>query len=452
MTITLPSTGTDVVIGLTATDASGAALSVVRDVVFGAPPTLTPTPTATSTATPIGLAGPFLTGDVLVAIDQGEVEVHRPDGTLRGVLHATTGRSPDSQAGMALDTAGNLYVTDFHNQTVSRFDNTGHLLGTVGGSWTGIGCPESILFDASGNVYVGAANGCKDAGEPATIRKFDSAWNLISEFSAQHEDRGTDWIDLANDSCTMLYTSEGRLVKRFNVCTNTQLEDLTKVQLPSEGTYALRLRPNGGVLVANSTAIVNLDAAGNVVRTYAVPGEHKWFALTLDPDGTSFWSVGFDIGVVHRFDIGSGRVLSTFPARRATAGGLTVVGEITAARSTGAPTVTPAPTAWPTGVPTWTPTPTPTETPTPTATPLPPDFGLNIAIGSQPLLTGGSTDMTVTINPINAFHDVVALSTTALPTGLSAKFTPTSFTPPGTSILTLSLAADAPDPASSRST
>src|SRR5258708_2320488 len=137
---------------------------------------------------------------------------------------------------------------------------------------------------------------------------------------------------------------------------------------------------------------------------------------------------------------------SSFPARRATAGGLTVVGEITAARSTGAPTVTPAPTAWPTGVQTWTSTPTPTETPTPTSTPLPPDFGLNIAIGSQPLLTGGSTDMTVTINAMNAFHDVVALSIGSLPTGLTAEFAPTSFAPRGTSLLTLSLAADAPDP------
>ncbi|MDX1670055.1 MAG: hypothetical protein R3194_11600, partial [Limnobacter sp.] len=38
-----------------------------------------------------------------------------------------------------------------------------------------------------------------------------------SQFDVATDDRGSDWIDLAADQCTMYYTSEGTLVKRFDV-------------------------------------------------------------------------------------------------------------------------------------------------------------------------------------------------------------------------------------------
>ena len=57
-----------------------------------------------------------------------------------------------------------------------------------------------------------------------------------------------DWIDLSADKCTLLYTSEGTLIRRFNVCTNTQLTDFAT--LPAGACYALRIRANGEVMVA----------------------------------------------------------------------------------------------------------------------------------------------------------------------------------------------------------
>jgi len=282
--VTLPTTGTHVLIGISTTDATGTRMSALRDVVYGAP-----------------LSGPLVSGDVLVAVDKGEVEVHSADGSLRGVLHTVNPTRPvdpftfpNANTGMALDSASNLYVTDFDNQTVSKVDSSGHFVSTVGDSWANLGCPESIAFDSSGNAYVGSAP-CIDFGlEPAPIRKFDSAWNLIGTFNAQHEARGTDWVDLANDQCTLLYTSEGGLVKRFNACTNTQLEDLTRTQLPNTGSarfpdtaFALRLLPNGsGVLVADSTKIVRLDGAGNLVATFMQSAEHQ---CTASPCRLSRW-------------------------------------------------------------------------------------------------------------------------------------------------------------------
>jgi hypothetical protein len=52
-------------------------------------------------------------------------------------------------------------------------------------------------------------------------------------------------------------------VKRFNVCTNTQLSNFNVASLPNSVAFALRILPNGNVLVANTSVIVRLDSAGN---------------------------------------------------------------------------------------------------------------------------------------------------------------------------------------------
>jgi hypothetical protein len=94
--------------------------------------------------------------------------------------------------------------------------------------------------------------------------------------------------------------------------------------------FALRIRPNGEVLLANGGNILRLDANGNVIQNYDQTGENSWFALNLDPDGTSFWSADFGTGNVYRFDIATGNVLRMFNSGApGNTFGLAVFGEIT---------------------------------------------------------------------------------------------------------------------------
>jgi hypothetical protein len=85
--------------------------------------------------------------------------------------------------------------------------------------------------------------------------------------------------------------------------------------------------------LADRELIVLFDSAGGVVDTYDVDGENNWFALNLDPDGTSFWSADFITSNVYKFDIATGDVLDSFNTGTAsnTVFGLTVFGEITVA-------------------------------------------------------------------------------------------------------------------------
>src|SRR5262249_36118743 len=168
------------------------------------------------------------------------------------------------------------------------------------------------------------------------LKKFDSVGNFLMDFFPMPENRGTDWNDLAADQCTMFYTSEGNAIKRFDVCTNTQLSDFATS--PAGPKYALRIRSNGEVLVVATSVVERYDAGGALIQTYTFPGSLA-FALNLDPDGTHFWTADHDTGTVYEYDIASGAIVFQFEsAPETTAAGLAVFGEQTAAQS---PTPTP---------------------------------------------------------------------------------------------------------------
>src|SRR5438093_1416554 len=151
------------------------------------------------------------------------------------------------------------------------------------------------------------------------FQEYDASGTFVRDIAAAVEGRGTDWEDLSVDQTILFYTSEGRHIKRYNVATNTQLADFADLgpALNDEHVaYAVRLLApddgSGGLLVADTVNVKRVDGGGNVVQTYDAPNEDQWFALTLDPDGTSFWSASFDTGDVFKFDIATGNVLVSF--------------------------------------------------------------------------------------------------------------------------------------------
>ncbi|MEK7831012.1 MAG: hypothetical protein AAB401_08000, partial [Acidobacteriota bacterium] len=275
-------------------------------------------------------AGPgFNKGDVFCATGSGQVKRFSPTGALLQTLDSGSGSTETT--GMAFNCDGDLISTQFTTSSVFRFNIEGVLLGPFGSGYDLR--PESVVIDGFENVYIGQADGSR------TIRKFNSAGTFITTISPPvGNPRGTDWLDIAGDQKTLFYTSEGHEIRRFDLSTNTPLTNFNTVPFPG-GTnpggrpivaYALRLLRAGGVLVANTQNILRLDAAGNVVQTYDVSGEDDWFALNLDPDGTTFWSGNLITGQVYRFNISTGAVVSNFDAGTRI-GGLAVFGEITLA-------------------------------------------------------------------------------------------------------------------------
>lgn len=270
-------------------------------------------------------AAPYQVGDVFASVGRGKVKVFRPDGTFVQTLDTTL--NSFETTGGAFDSSGNYHVTSFTNSNMSKFDNNGNLvLPAVFAANDANSHNESVVFDAAGNMYIGQADGTRD------IIKRNASGTFLQRFNVATGPRGSDWIDLAGDQRTIFYTSEGRVIRRYDTSTDTQLADFAI--LPGLGnSFALRLLSGGGLLVADRNDVKRLDAAGNVVQTYdtVIPGdENFFFALNLDPDGTSFWTAGITSGQIYRFDIASGMILTTFNASVfTTLAGLSIFGEIT---------------------------------------------------------------------------------------------------------------------------
>lgn len=278
-------------------------------------------------------------GEVFAGIANGQYNVYTNTGTLVQTLtdNAHSGYTTGCRFNNDLT---KLYTTNFSQDLVEIYDgNAPHnLLSTIDTSSAG-SSNESLVFDKSGNFYVGHADGAHG------IIKYSASGTALATFFPATEDRGTDWIDLAADQKTLFYTSEGLHVKRFDVSANTQLPDFATV---SNTAYAIRLLPpydgSTGLLVAATSEILRLDKNGVVLQTYNVAGSGLWFSLNLDPNGTSFWSGDLDTGKLYRFNISTGAVevgpIDTTSATGGTLGGVCVRGELSSTADTTPPVVT----------------------------------------------------------------------------------------------------------------
>src|SRR5467141_1118133 len=279
-------------------------------------------------------------GDVFAAVSNGSYNVYDNSGVFKQTI---SDPYPGTfTTGCAFNAAGTkLYTTNFSKNFVEVYDNNDphaivQTIDTKGTLTPANEQNESVVFAADGSFYVGHAGGTSGGKR---LSHYDAGGTLLAEYSPAVESRGTDWVDLSNDQQTMFYTSEGSHVKRFDVAAALQLPDFSSSLHTATGVvaYALRLLPpgdgTGGLLVADTTDILRLKADGTVLQTYDVSGENQWFALNLDPNGTSFWSGSFDTGNFYRFNINTG-VKELGPINAAGAHklfGLCLKGELTAA-------------------------------------------------------------------------------------------------------------------------
>jgi outer membrane protein assembly factor BamB len=258
--------------------------------------------------------GGGLGGDLLLSMANGDVRVHQSaDGAyVRSLASETTGKG----LAMGFDAYMHLYVPHWYaddrllGNRVERFDADGNLQGTFGGVFNGseYDCnPSSIDFDFFGNAYVGQADCSGD------VIKLDAFGNVIRRFRVAAETRGSIYLDLAADNCTLYYTSMGARVKRFNLCLNRQLPDFATVpQAEDGGAQTVKILANGGVLVANNSVVVRFDARGRQKVVYDAAGENCFNGLALDPDGRTFWTSSICNAMVYRFNLATGAILANY--------------------------------------------------------------------------------------------------------------------------------------------
>jgi hypothetical protein len=153
-----------------------------------------------------------------------------------------------------------------HNSALSTLASSGFAIGLNGH-------PNSCIFDAAGNLFVGMSdlNGGFGGGR---LLKLDAGGLVTDTFYTDTEGRGTEWIDLAADQCTMFYTTASSSIKRHYVCDDNpgqprgQLSDFCTSCSGSMGPFwGLRLLPDGGMIVADTNGM-----GPGLIRRYNASG------------------------------------------------------------------------------------------------------------------------------------------------------------------------------------
>jgi len=278
----------------------------------------------------------FTVGNILAAVGSGKLKEFTPTGTL--VATYDSGTNSNETTGMCQDAAGNVYATMFSAGKIAKFAPDGSL---ISGSFISPGTPESCQIDKAGNLYIGLTSG--------GISKYNATTGaLIQHYTTNPSAAG--WIDIAADQCTIYYADDSPGISAFNVCTNTQLPPFNA----SIGTVSgFRILPgSGNVLASNRTRVTALSPTGTVLGQYnAPPGNSVIFAVTLDPDGATFWTADLSNGNIFRYNIApiSSTPVTTFNSNQfVDTGGVMVIGQLTVGGPTpgtqGAITLLPVPT------------------------------------------------------------------------------------------------------------
>ncbi len=243
--------------------------------------TVTYTPTAVglqkgaiilSNASGVAVATAYLSGTGL-----GAAQVVDP-GTASAI--GTGWKAP---AGMALDTAGNLYVADTTNNAVYRFASGSSTGTTVGSGLTG---PTGVAVDGAGNLFIG------DSGNGRVV-EVPIVSGALSSSAQSTVFTGTNGpTALASDSTGSLYigdSSNRRVLKLVNTAGTLNSADLNTVGSGFTTPVGLATDTADNLYIADQSAssITRISPlTGSVISVGA--GLSQPGSVAVDPSGSVY--------------------------------------------------------------------------------------------------------------------------------------------------------------------
>ena len=290
---------------------TGLSFNTSTGVISGTPTVVYPTTTFTITAT--NTAGSSNTNLIITVSPAAPIISYTPStnvytvgatittltpantgGSVVGYSYASTGTTLtgatlSGPSLMTIDASGNIYVANWNNKTVSRWNASHTYLGTFGTGIT-MSNPEGIVFDSSGNAYV------EDTGSGA-VYKFNSAGVYQSTIITGLSHPLGISIDASNNlyiatyvytspytSSVTKYTTSGTLEQTLPN-TNMNESDGVAVDQASGNIYVLNRANN--LTGSNQGYVTYYNSAGTYLGTFS-SGYSDPLAISVDPSGNVF--------------------------------------------------------------------------------------------------------------------------------------------------------------------
>jgi DNA-binding beta-propeller fold protein YncE len=212
------------------------------------------------------------------------------------------------EGSIAVDSSGNfIYVIDYSNSRVEKFDSSGNYLAQWGSYGSGNGQfeqPYGIAVDSSNNVYVA------DSGN-SRVEKFDSSGNYLTQWGGYGSGNGqfNSPIGIAVDSSgNFIYVADNDRIEVF--VNNANIVPPIITQQPTTQAVAAGINATLSVSVIGTPPLAYQWISNNV----AVPGAtNATFLLTnvnISDSGTYSVLVTNNFGI----ELSGNAVLSVLPA------------------------------------------------------------------------------------------------------------------------------------------
>ena len=287
----------------------------------------------------------FASGQVFASVGNSAVNVYSQGTGNPQVTRLNDGLGEPYTAGSAFDSSGNFYVTDDYSGDVSEYAPDGTLDGVFA---SGLQNPLSLAFDNQGNLYVGQQT-------TPYIAEFSKSGQLVENIGpVATELSGDDWIALGSDECTFYYTTEETDILALQHVHQSAGAELQRRALrrPTTPRRGCRCRPSSSRSCPTATSwwrtrtpTSSWTRTATCSQTYtcaSLPGcQGSLFAMSLDPDGTSFWTGDSTSGDVWEVNIATGAVEQQIDTHSGSLYGLSVDDQIEVAAP--APVTTAAP-------------------------------------------------------------------------------------------------------------
>lgn len=238
------------------------------------------------------------------AVCSSEITVQSPPGSGGFVIGSQIDGAP-SQIFEGVD--GSVWFAHSPRQGVSRVEALINSEGNPVREGTApvlfAGTPDAqvtaAVMAADGTLWVGV-----DTGGGSTLFRRGPDARIVSELRGLGPIRS---IQLAPDQCNIYWLS-GQSLMSYDACFKfgpNQIRSFT------EEKFDLVLLPDGGYFVTGSGPVLQFNAAGQQVRSFAIAdSEGRAETLALTPDASQYW-VGTTDGILRRFDFRLNQALQT---------------------------------------------------------------------------------------------------------------------------------------------